>query len=89
MNKNIALEALLDNLSKAMSNKSWQSFISSEFNKLNPMVDKIIATINQGDITKPNSEKTINSLFNYINKDKKDEEKEKTYQQSDVKDLMN
>ena len=25
MNKNIALEALLDNLSKAMSNKSWQS----------------------------------------------------------------
>jgi len=49
------------------------------------MVDKIIATINQGDITKPNSEKTINSLFNYINKDKKDEEKEKTYQQSDVK----
>ena len=85
MNKNIALEALLDNLSKAMSNKSWQSFKSSEFNKLNPMVDKIIATINQGDITKPNSEKTINSLFNYINKDKKDEEKEKTYQQSDVK----
>jgi len=30
MNKNIALEALLDNLSKAMSNKSWQSFKSSE-----------------------------------------------------------
>ena len=45
-------------------------FKSSEFNKLNPMVDKIIATINQGDITKPNSE-TINSLFNYINKDKR------------------
>ena len=42
MNKNIALEALLDNLSKAMSNKSWQSFKSSEFNKLNQWSIKLL-----------------------------------------------